>query len=346
MNKTLTALDGVRVGHSTHLDKLTGCTVIVFDKPRVVAYKSYGGSPGTFDTDSLRSGSTAHKRNAIFIAGGSSTGLMTAASVMECLRRDGIGAKDGVICNPALTGAIIYDQGVYIGPYDPACGAEAYESATNQPVQSGNVGAGTGAAVGKLRWIENGSRSGAMKAGVGSARVDLGNGIIVTAMSVVNALGNIVLPNGAILAGNRDGRGGFLTYDNLQDFLTNDRTNTTITVVGINVDLGSVEHYERVAHMASQGQIRAIDPVNTSLDGDTVFVFSTEEIKKPLNHMAQHFRITEDDRFIATDVIGVAAAKAVRESIYDACLQAETVSIPIAHKGVIPSAKEYHAAKQ
>jgi len=76
-----------------------------------------------------------------------------------------------------------------------------------------------------------------MKAGVGSARIDVGNGIIVTALSVVNALGNIVLPNGEILAGNRDENTKFKLYEDLVDFVTQNRSNTTISVVGINVDL-------------------------------------------------------------------------------------------------------------
>ena len=75
-NTTLTSLTGVKVGHSTHLDKLTGCTVILFDKPYPVAYKAYGGAPGTFNTDLLRNGMSFYRRQGLFIAGGSLTGLM------------------------------------------------------------------------------------------------------------------------------------------------------------------------------------------------------------------------------------------------------------------------------
>ena len=82
MNKTLTALNGVRVGHSTHLDKLTGCTVILFDKPCSVAFKAYVGGVGSFNTEGLKSGKTDNKENGIFIAGGSNTGLMSSAEIM------------------------------------------------------------------------------------------------------------------------------------------------------------------------------------------------------------------------------------------------------------------------
>jgi L-aminopeptidase/D-esterase len=161
MNNTLTALSGVRVGHATHLDKLTGCTVILFDKPYSVAYKAYGGAVGAFGTEALRSDKTDYKENGIFIAGGSNTGLMSASEIMECLRRDKFGSrsgKNGDIYNPSITGAIVYDQGMRIAPYDPKYGREAYEKASRNPVPSGNVGAGTGTSVGKFRWLENGQR--------------------------------------------------------------------------------------------------------------------------------------------------------------------------------------------
>ncbi|MCL2280444.1 P1 family peptidase [Candidatus Saccharibacteria bacterium] len=345
-NKTLTALNGVRVGHSTHLDKLTGCTVILFDKPYQVAYKSYGGAVGAFNTEEIRTDNTNYGQNGIFIAGGSNTGLMSASEIMECMRRDQIGTrsgKDQQIFNPFITGAIVYDMGMQVATYDPVYGREAYENASNEPVASGNVGAGTGTSVGKFRYVESGTKSGAMKAGVGSARVDLSNGITVCALSVVNALGNIVLPNGEILAGNRDENTKFKSYEDLIDFVTRNEHNTTISVVGINVDLGNKLHLERVAHLASHGQVRAINPVNTSADGDTVFVFSTGELKNPFNDNLQYFQETEDSLYTRVDYIGHAAGRAVQESIYDACRSAKTIKFERAYNGVIPSVRDYRA---
>lgn len=343
-NKTLTSLNGVRVGHATHLDKLTGCTVILFDKPYQVAYKAYGGAVGAYGTEANKADKTNYGENGIFIAGGSNTGLMSASEIMECLRRDQKGSRSGSdkqIFNPSITGAIVYDQGMQVAPYDPAYGREAYENASNEPVANGNVGAGTGTSVGKFRWVEGGTKTGAMKASVGSARIDLGSGIIVAALSVVNALGNIILPNGEVLAGNRDENTKFKPYEDLIDFVTQDRQNTTISVVGINVDLGSKLHLEKVAHLASHGQVRAINPVHTSSDGDTVFVFSTGELKNPFNNMLQYFQETDDSLYTQVDIIGHAAARAVQESIYDACRSAETIQFEQAYKGVIPAAKDY-----
>ena len=153
-NTTLTALKGVNIGHSTHLDKLTGCTVILFDKPYSVAYKAYGGAIGSFNTDCLNSGMTDYKVNGIFIAGGSYTGLMSGAEILECLRADKVGSRSGSkkdIYNPSITGAIVYDQGINIAAYDKKYGREAYQNASTKPVLSGNVGAGTGTSVGKFR---------------------------------------------------------------------------------------------------------------------------------------------------------------------------------------------------
>lgn len=340
LNTTLTALAGVRVGHATHLDKLTGCTAIMFDKRLTVAFQSYGGGAGGYNTEGLRSGKTNYKLNGIFVTGGSGTGLMGATAIMECLRADGRGSRSGPggsIINPSITGAAIYDLGMDVAPYDPAYGAEAYRNATTDPVAGGNVGAGTGAAVGKFLWLDDGASAAPMKGGLGSARVDVGGGIIVTALSVVNAMGNVVLPDGSVLAGNRDGAGGFKRFEDVTESVTRALSNTTITVVGINVDLGSTEHYEKVAHLASHGQVRAINPVHTSGDGDSIFVFSTAELRNPLNARAPLFAAGSTDIHLQVDIVGHAAAKAVQESIYDACRAAETVSFAPAYGGVVPA---------
>lgn len=338
-NNTITALKGVRVGHATHLDKLTGCTAIIFDKEYPAAYQGYGGDIGSFHTDSLRVGES-RTRQGFFIAGGSLTGLASASEIMQAMIDDGIGRKVFSITNPSISGAIVFDLGVHIGQYDPSYGREAYRNLSAAPVQSGNVGAGTGTTVGKFQWLERGATRGAMKSGVGNARVDLGNGIMVCALTVLNAMGNVILPDGTILAGNRDETKKFKDFEDTIDFVTKDYSNTTITVVGTNVDLGPRENYERLAHFATHGHVRAINPVHTSSDGDTVFVFSTQEIKNPLNGYSDMFQ-ERGERGFTVDVLGHAAAKAVQESIYDACHSAETIDFSVGYKGIIPSAKDY-----
>ncbi len=338
-NNTLTALNGVRVGHATHADKLTGCTLVLFDKNYPAAYQGYGGDIGSFHTDSLRVGAN-RSRQGFFIAGGSLTGLMSASEIMQAMIDDGIGSKDEVITNPNISGAIVFDQGTRIAQYEPKYGREAYQNLSRDPVVAGNVGAGTGTVVGKFQWLEKGTKSGGMKAGVGNGRIDLGGGVIVCAMTVLNALGNVVKPDGTILAGNRDEHKRFKDFDDTIDFITGDPSNTTITIVGTNVDLGPRENYERLAHFATHGHVRSIYPVHTSQDGDMVFVFSTAEIKQPFNKFGDFFQEIGQTGF-TVDVIGHAAAQAVQASIYDACLQAESVKFKTAYNGVFPAAKDY-----
>lgn len=340
-NQTLTALGGVRVGHSTHPDKLTGCTAVVFDQPYPVGYKAYGGAPGSFNTDGLAGGMSFYRRNGLFVAGGSATGLASAAGIMNGMIDDRV-RPVGAIHNPLVSGAIVFDLGTRVAQYDPAYGREAYDNATAAAVVSGNVGGGTGTTVGKFHNLENGSKLAAMKAGVGSARVDVGGGVIVCALSVVNAVGNVVKPNGEILAGNRDERRRFKVFEDLTSFVTRDldETNTTISIVGTNLDLQTRENYERLAHFGSQGQVRAIDPVHTSIDGDIVFAFSTEEQTSMFNEREAYFR---DERWplLTVDILGHAAAKAVQHSIYDACESAENITFDGAYQGIVPAARDY-----
>lgn len=340
-NKTLTALKGVKVGHSTHLDKLTGCTVVLFDTPYPIAYKSYGGAPGTFNTDGLQNGKSFFYGHGIFVAGGSYTGLMAAGEIMKALIEKKIGWKSHDIINPNITGAVVYDLGTYIAQFKAEYGREAVENASYDPVQNGNFGAGTGTKAGGFSFTKDIKRL-SMKTGVGSAFVNIKGGIKIAAMSVVNCNGNVVLPDGKILAGNRHDTDEFpfRTFEGVSDFLVRDENNTTITIIGINVDLKTRENYEQIAHVASHGQIRAINPANQSVDGDTIFVFSTEEIKDFLSPLGKTIIKNEWPK-LAVDVIGQAAAKAVQESIYDACYKAETIQFEGAYKGIIPSANDY-----
>lgn len=343
MNNTLTALKGVKVGHSTHLDKLTGTTVVLFDKDFPMAYKSYGGDPGTYNTDTLRNGRSDYRGHAIFISGGSWSGLRAGAEIMTVLTEKGIGFKSNKIINPNVTGAIVYDLGTRIEQYNPIYGREAVESASYDSVERGNVGAGTGTSVGKFQYQNNGELFAGMKAGVGCSRINLGNGVIVSSLTVLNAIGNIILPDGKILAGNRSDVKGekYKTFDRFAQFLTKEKANTTISIVGLNVDLQTRENYERVAQIATHGQVRAIDPVNTSLDGDTVFVFSNEEIKNFLTPLGGKIARGGGWPNLHIDIISQAAAKAVQESIYDACRQAEAITFEGAYQGVVPSVKDF-----
>ena len=343
MNNTLTCLKGVRVGHATHPEKLTGCTVVMFPRDLPVAYKSYGGAPGTFNTEILGNGKTFFRKHCLFIAGGSLAGLASAATIIDRMITHKIGYRESSkMINPSTSGAIVFDLGVHVAQYDAKYGAEAFDNLSGKPVARGNVGAGTGTSVGKFSYT-HGEKMLGMKAGIGCARIDLGNGVIVTALSVLNAIGNVVNRDGTILAGNRNNKSDpkFRTFENASELLTGTKMNTTISIVGINVDLKTRENYESIAHLASQGHVRAIYPVNTSVDGDTVFVFSTEEIKDFLSPLGKKIEKSDDWPTLRIDIIGNAAANAVQESIYDACRSAKTITYKKAFRGVVPSSVDY-----
>jgi len=159
---------------------------------------------------------------------------------------------------------------------------------------------------------------------------------------VVNALGNVTLPNGTILAGNRHDEDDpkFRNFDTQMEFLTGKSSNTTISIVGTNAKLSSHTDYERIAHIASHGQVRAIYPVHSSVDGDTVFVFSTEEVDDYLTLLGKSIQ-KHGWPELNVDVIAQAAAKAVQQSIYDACEQAESIEFKGGYKGIIPCSKDY-----
>ncbi len=300
-----------------------------------------GGAPGTFSTENLRTGKSFSMRHGLFIAGGSWLGLASASEIMDFMIDNRLGYKDGKATLPAISGAIVYDLGIKMTQYEPIYGKEAAKNATTRPVENGNVGAGTGASVGKFSYTKDGLMLN-MKAGVGSARINLGNEIVVCALSVVNALGNVVLQDGKILAGNRNdsAKPKFRTFKGSSNFLTNNPQNTTISIVGINADLGEYTNYETVARMASQGQVRSINPVNTSVDGDTVFVFSTKEVKSFLTPLGK--AISRGGwPGLDVDIIGQAAADAVQESIYDACRKAASISFEYAFGKKVPCSKDY-----
>jgi L-aminopeptidase/D-esterase-like protein len=318
--------------------------VVRFEHDIPVACALYGGATASYHTDELQGFSKSFPtRDALFIAGGSRVGLAAAAwAVVSALSEQGVGLP-GKVPLPGVSGAIIYDLGLRERAFNPAFAREALDDCSDLPVARGNVGAGVGATVGKLKMTRDGLLQ-AMKAGVGCARINLPNGAMVCALSVVNARGNVIAADGSILAGNRDEANahGFISFEDVFDNTARpaDSTNTTVTIVGTNVKLPAHEDYQRVAHLATHGHVRAIDPVHSAADGDVVFIFSTE---------------THDGRFASeppprsvlgwhkftVDVLGQTAARAVRSSVYDACLSVESIPYAAAYDGVIPAAGDY-----
>lgn len=340
-NNSLTALKGVRVGHAGDYKKLQGCSVVIFDKPYPVAYKANGGTARTYDTGILEDGKSYPLKHGIFISDGGHGGLETASEVARALRENGIGWRIDKSIIPSLVGGCILSLGLKNAPFNPKYGYNAVKKISRK-MESGNIGVGLGASVGKFSWTENGLCLG-MKSGIGNAKIRLGSKGMICALSVVNALGNIIGYDGKVIAGNRhdEKKPKFRTFYSFSNFLTQSLySNTTISIVGTNLRIENQEDLRKIAGIAAHGQIRAVNPINTSIDGDVIFVFSTQETTLSLNQIGKD--ITKGNWYkVGVDIVGQFAAQAVQESIYNACYEAETIKDKRAYKGVIPGYRDY-----
>lgn len=276
-NHTLTAIPGIRVGHAHNLNGPTGCTAILCPPQTVGGVDQRGGAPGTRETDLLRPLHRVEYVHAVLLAGGSAYGLDAAGGAMRYLEERGIGHDVGVGVVPIIPAAILFDLDLgdpAIRP-DAGMGYAACAAASAEPVIEGCAGAGAGAQVGRLL-----GPGFACKSGIGSAVIDLGDGLLVGALFAVNAVGDVVDDHGTILAGTRqppagDTFAGALTIlPSLARMDVPHGDNTVIGVVATNAHL-TKEETNKVAQMAQDGLARALRPAHTMLDGDTVFALST-----------------------------------------------------------------------
>ena len=277
--KGITQVPGIRVGHFTLPGGLTGCTVVLADGEGAIGgVAQRGGAPGTRETDLLDPTNLVERVNAIVLTGGSAFGLDAGTGVMKFLEEKNIGYKTSAGVVPIVPAAVIFDL-PFIGASKARptadCGYRAAAAATNGPVAEGNVGAGAGATIGKI----GGARM-AMKAGIGSAAIALPNGLVVGALVVVNAVGDVIDPSsGAVVAGARDAAGKLADARRVLRAGAPTTTprpaeNTTIGVVATNAKLTKPQA-ARMALMADDGLARALFPSHTLGDGDTVFALAT-----------------------------------------------------------------------
>jgi L-aminopeptidase/D-esterase-like protein len=305
--KGLTDIPGLRVGHASDFDALTGCTAILCPAGAVGGVDIRGSATGTVEIDTLHPGHIVEKVHGIVLAGGSAFGLEASCGVRRYLEQHGIGFDTGVARVPIVPGAILFDLAIGKPGIRPGreMGEAAAAAASDQAVQEGCVGAGTGATVGKLFGMKR-----AMKSGIGSYTVTLRDGAMVSALVAVNALGDVRDPQtGAVVAGARVSEAG-------KDFVNSEKAmlegvaggfrNTTLAVVATNAQLTKVET-NKLAALASIGVVRTIAPVNTMSDGDVTFALSLGTTRANV------------------DVLGVAAIEAVEQSILRAVRLARTM---------------------
>jgi len=314
MHNGITDVAGIKVGHFTDRQGITGCTVVLCEGGAVGGVDVRGSAPGTRETDLLRPLNLVQEVHAVVLSGGSAYGLDAASGVMRWLEEHGIGFHVGVGVVPIVPAAVLFD--LTIGDPkarpDAAAGYQACQDATDGPVAEGSVGAGTGATVGKLL----GPRF-ATKSGLGTASVRIGKGVVVGAIVAVNAFGDVVDPeSGTIIAGTREplGKGFVNTVKLMQGNLGQTVlafANTTIGVVATDAFL-TKEGANKVAQMAHDGLARTIRPVHTMFDGDTIFALATGKAPK---------KGSGGD----PTVIGTAAAEVLAQAVVRAVRRAESL---------------------
>lgn len=313
----ITDVPGIFVGQREDQVSKTGCTVILCPQGAVAGVDVRGGAPGTRETDLLKPYNLVDKVHAVLLAGGSAFGLDAAAGVMAYLEEKGYGFDTGVAKVPIVPGAVIFDLAVgdpNIRP-DKLMGYQACENGSKDKIMEGSFGAGTGATVGKVLGVQ-----GAMMGGVGSSSIELGNGIWVGAIVVTNSFGDITHPKtGEIIAGARKEK----NYVNTEDIMLSTKsqtsftpTNTTIGVVATNAFL-TKSSAAKIAAIAHNGYARAIRPVHTMFDGDTIFCLST------------------GDKEIDLNVLGVAAVRTVERAILNGVMSAKRYKDILSYKDIV-----------
>jgi L-aminopeptidase/D-esterase-like protein len=307
--KGLTDIPGIRVGHISDYQALTGCTAILCEAGAAGGVDIRGAASGTEETPTLDPLHVDPVVHGILLAGGSAFGLEAASGVRRYLESRGAGVATPNAKVPIVPAAILYDLGIGDSKMRPtaAMGEAAAKAASTDAVAEGCVGAGTGATVGKALGMKQ-----AMKSGIGSFTVALPGGVLVASLVAVNAFGDVRDPStGKIVAGARktaDSRefadGNEIVKQRAPAALV--RTNTTLGVVATNARLTKVEA-TKLAQFASLGMARAIYPVNTTNDGDIMFALSHGDHRADINSL------------------GVAAAEAMVQAILRAVRLAKTL---------------------
>ena len=299
-------MQGLKVGHFTDREKGTGLSVFLFDRPAVGAYLLCGSGSATHELAPLDPEGSVCNLHGLTLSGGSAFGLFTAEGVMRFLAERGMGLTlpNGVI--PIVPAAAIYDLG-YKKPEAPTA-EDAYRACLNayeNNCDSGQMGAGTGATVGKII-----PEATCMSSGIGYAEMALANGVNVVAYAVVNAVGDIRDAEGKIVAGARLANGKFadcrqfLLTGKGEEVLFFDHTNTTLVAVFTNAKFSKAE-LKRISKMAIAGLGQAVSPVFTCYDGDILFSISVGELAASVL------------------TVGVLAAEVVRRAILNAVKDAQ-----------------------
>ena len=311
-------IKGIAVGQAEDAEAGTGCTVILCKEGAVAGVDVRGGGPATRETDLLNPVNMVQKIHAVMLSGGSAFGLDAASGAMQYLEERGYGFDMQVAHIPIVCGASLFDLSVGNPKVRPnkEMGYQACINSETQPFIEGNHGAGTGCSVGKILGFDK-----AMKSGIGAYGLEV-DGLQVCAIVAVNACGNVVdyQTNEPLAGVYHPQLKKMLSYEEQLELLAQVRKindgNTTIACVITNAKLDKAQ-CTKIAGIAHNGYARAIHPVHTMSDGDTIFVLSTAEVEA------------------TPDVVGVLATETIAKAIKRAVLKADSAYGLKAHADVI-----------
>ena len=302
----ITDIEGFQVGHAQDDTNATGCTVIISKEGAVAGVDVRGGGPATRETDLLNPKNMVEEVHAVVLSGGSAFGLESSSGVMQYLSEREIGFAMKGITIPIVCQASLFDCSV-ANPKaypDKEMGYQACINAEKNMPEQGNVGAGTGASVGKFLGFDK-----AMKTGLGYAAYQV-HDLKVGAIVALNACGDIYFPNSdKRIAGIYDQENNLeinseeAILEMYEKIMKDPMANTTISCIITNADLTKAQ-MNKVAAMASNGIARTIRPVNTSMDGDTVYALTTGKVQASEDAVGT----------LASYVLAKAIVKAVKET--------------------------------
>lgn len=314
---SMAELDGVRIGNAQNREAMTGVTVFLFDAPSIGGVDVSGGGPASRESQLLSPLTNPSPLNALVFSGGSAFGLDASGGVMRYLEERGKGLPVLGTVIPLVCQSCIFDLGMgdpSVRP-DGEMGYQACVDAERNQPRSGNVGAGTGASVGKINGIAQGQKS-----GIGYYAVQLG-ALKVGAVAVVNAFGDIFDPRtGQKIAGMLNPeRTAFVDGETAlcqRQAAITPGTNTTLGAVFTNgaFDQASMN---KIASMARAAYGRCIRPSGTMIDGDTIYAFSVGEVEAELNQVGT----------LAAAVL----SEAIRDAVISSAMPEETFLQKIKH---------------
>lgn len=277
---SINSIEGIKIGHAQDTENATGCSVVLCDEKAICGVDIRGGGPASRETELLNTNMSNDGINALLLGGGSAYGLDAAGGIMKYLEEKGKGVQVGDTVVPIVPGSCIFDLSCASSKVRPdaTMGYEACLDSENNVERQGNVGGGTGATVGKFMGPEL-----SMKAGLGSCAVEI-NGLKIGAIVIVNAIGDVYEVD------SQKELAGLLSFDKTRMVSSEEEIfkmmslaaaspqNTTIGAVITNAKMDKAQA-NKLARMASNGIARTIRPVNTSMDGDSMYALSVGDME-------------------------------------------------------------------